>query len=88
MKKGQHLRKATERGKYNTVRNFQEKQYQKAKKLLQETGRTRTGTTRRRKSDTATVEAIAWCCIGIALLVWYVIEWLWSAVASRAPHRE
>ena len=88
MKKGQHLRKATERGKYNTNRSFQERQYQKDKKLLQETGRTRRGTTRRQKSDTAAVEAIAWLCIGITLMVWYVIEWLWGAVTRRAPHRE
>ena len=75
MQKGQHLRRATERGKYNTVRDFQEKQYRKTKRLIKETTRSRPKTSRRRKNDTAAVEAIAWLCIGIILLVWNVIEW-------------
>ena len=75
MKKGQHLRKATERGKYNTVRNFQEKQYRKTKRLLQETVSNRPKTSRRRKKDTVAVEVIAWLCIGIILMIWNIIEW-------------
>jgi hypothetical protein len=87
MKKGQHLRRATERGKYNTVRDFQEKQYRSSKRVIKETMRSRPKTSRRKKNDTAAVEAIAWLCIGIILLVWNIIEWGVSAVC-RLPFKD
>jgi hypothetical protein len=75
MKKGQHLRRATERGKYNTVRKSQEKQYQKSKRLLRETMSNCYKTSRRRKKDTVAIKVIAWLGIGIILIVWNIIEW-------------
>jgi hypothetical protein len=65
------------------------KSLQKAKKLIAERHSvSRRGSTRRKKNDSVAVEAIAWCCIGIILMIWFVIEWLWSAVTRRASHRE
>lgn len=76
----------TNRGQRKHSERF--KNFQRAKRLVDEQHSVSRRRTTRQKSDTATVEAIAWLCIGIALMVWYVIEWLWSAVTRRASHRE